>query len=102
MAHLLPVLARLDLTACNFGPTVLVDAIRKHMPHTRIDGCLAPFTFMRNRQDDIIGEVRRDCEMIKATGGKGLNLCTAGQINHGTSLESMRAVMYAIQKYGRY
>lgn len=102
MAHLLPILGRLNLTGCNFGPTVLVDEIRKHMPRTRIDGCIAPFTFMNNNLEDIISEVKRDCEMIKKTGTKGLNLTTAGSINNGSSLESMRAVMDAIQKYGRY
>lgn len=102
MGHLLPILSRLDLTGCNFGPTVLVDEIRKNMPETRIDGCLAPFTFMRNNQEKIIEEVKRDCEMIKAAGTKGLNLSTAGSINNGSSLESMRTVMYAIQNYGRY
>lgn len=102
MGHLLPILGKLNLTGCNFGPTVLVDEIRKHMPNTRIDGCLAPFTFMKNNQEKIINEVKRDCEMIKQTGTKGLNLSTAGSINNGSSLESMRTVMYAIQTYGRY
>lgn len=102
MGHLLPILAKLNLTGCNFGPTVLVDEIRKYMPKTRIDGCLAPFTFMRNNEDNIIKEVKRDCEMIKATNIKGLNLFTSGSINDGSLLTSMRTVMYAIQTYGRY
>jgi uroporphyrinogen decarboxylase len=102
MGHLLPVLSRVNLTGCNFGPTVLVDDIRTHMPTTRIDGCLAPFTFMHNDRDAIVAEVRRDCEMIKASGTKGLNLSTAGSINNGSSLESMRAVMWAIREYGSY
>jgi uroporphyrinogen decarboxylase len=100
MGHLLPILGRLNLTGCNFGPTVLVDEIRKHMPTTRIDGCLAPFTFMNNDENAIIAEVKRDCEMAKNS--KGLNVFTAGSINNGSLLTSMRAVMYAIQNYGRY
>jgi uroporphyrinogen decarboxylase len=100
MGHLLPILGRLDLTGCNFGPTVLVDEIRRYMPRTRIDGCLAPFTFMNNDTESIIKEVRRDCEM--ARGCRGLNLSTAGSINNGSLLTSMLAVMYAIQNYGRY
>ena len=102
MGHLLPILGRLNLTGCNFGPTVTVAEIRRHMPRTRIDGQLAPFTFMRNNEEDIIAEVRRDCEMAKASGIKGLNISTAGSINNGSLLTSMRAVMYAIQTYGRY
>lgn len=100
MSHLLPILGRLNLTGCNFGPTVLVDEIRKYMPLTRIDGCLAPFTFMNNDEESIIQEVKRDCEM--ACKSRGLNLFTAGSINNGSLLTSMRTVMYAIQNFGRY
>lgn len=102
MAHLLPILGRLNLTGCNFGPTITVEQIREYMPHTRIDGQLAPFTFMRNNEDDIIAEVKRDCEMAKVGDIRGLNISTAGSINNGSLLTSMRAVMYAIQTYGRY
>lgn len=102
MGHLLPILSRLQLTGCNFGPTLTVSEIRKQMPNTRIDGQLAPFTFMRNNEEEIIAEVKRDCEMAKDGDLRGLNLSTAGSINNGSSLMSMRAVMYAIQTYGRY
>ena len=100
MGHLLPLLGQLNLTGVNFGPTVLVDQIRRHMPHTCIDGCLAPFTFMRNDAAQIISEVRRDCLAAKTT--KGLNLTTAGSINDGSSLDSMRLIMSVIQHEGRY
>ncbi len=102
MGHLLPLLATLNLTGCNFGPTVTVTEIRRYMPHTRIDGQLAPFTFMRNDEAQIIAEVRRDCDMARESGVKGLNLSTAGSINNGSLLTSMRTVMAAIQNYGRY
>jgi uroporphyrinogen decarboxylase len=102
MGHLLPILAKLNLDSCNFGPTLTVEEIRKHMPRTRIDGQLAPFTFMRNNPEEIIAEVKRDCEMAKVGDIRGLNLTTAGSINNGSSLMSMRTVMHAIQKYGRY
>jgi uroporphyrinogen decarboxylase len=102
MGHLLPVLGRLSLTGCNFGPNVLVDEIREYMPKTRIDGCLAPFAFMNNNRAEIERQVRRDCEMAKASGAKGLNLSTAGSINNGSSLDSMRFVMECVLKYGRY
>ncbi len=102
MHHLLPQLATLELTGCNFGPTVLVDEIRSHMPRTRIDGCLAPFTFMHNDAQKIREEVKRDCGMIRATGSRGLNIFTAGSINNGSSLESLRVVMDGILEFGRY
>jgi len=102
MGHLLPLLADFNLTACNFGPTITVQEIRKWMPHTRIDGQLAPFTFMRNNEDEIIAEVRRDCEAAREGDLRGLNLTTAGSINNGSLLTSMRVVMAAIQNYGQY
>jgi len=102
MGHLIPLLADFNLTGCNFGPTVTVQEIRKYMPHTRIDGQLAPFTFMRNNEADIIAEVKRDCEAAKENDLRGLNLTTAGSINNGSLLTSMRCVMAAIQNYGRY
>jgi len=102
MGHLLPILSRLNLTGCNFGPTLTVSQIRKHMPNTRIDGQIAPFTFMNNDEDIIISEAKRDCLMAKENDLRGLNLTTAGSINNGSLLTSMRAVMSAIQNYGRY
>ena len=72
------------------------------MPHTRIDGQLAPFTFMRNNKADIVAEVKRDCEAAKENDARGLNFGTAGSINNGSLLTSLRTVMAAIQNYGRY
>jgi uroporphyrinogen decarboxylase len=46
--------------------------------------------------------VRRDCEAIKRSGTKGLNIATAGSINNGSSLQSMLLVMETIAEYGRY
>ncbi len=100
MEHLLPILGRLNLSACNFGPTVLVDAIRSHMPHTRIDGCLAPFTLSRNEELNIVLEFLRDFEQARSQ--KGLVFSTAGSINNGSRLAGMRLIMSAIQQFGRY
>lgn len=100
MEHLLPLLGQLQLTGVNFGPTVLIPAIRKHLPRARIDGCLAPFTFMRNDDEAILREVRRDCEQGRIA--RGVNLTTAGSINNGSSLKSLRTVMAGIQNYGRF
>lgn len=55
---------------------------------------------MHNDEAGIIKEVKRDCEMSKAQ--RGLNIATAGSINNGSLLTSMRAVMYAIQEFGQY
>ncbi len=100
MAHLLPLLGELGLTRVNFGPTVTVDLIREHLPHAVIDGVLAPFTYSRNEEENIVLEFLRDFEMARAQ--RGLVFATAGSINNGTRLTSMRLAMAAIQRYGRY
>ena len=99
MAHLLPILGELDLTGVNFGPTVMVPEIRKYLPHARIDGCIAPFTFMRNDVDGLKIEVNRDVDYGFEYGG--VNITTAGSINNGSSLDSMRLVMSIIQSKRR-
>ncbi len=100
MSHLLPLLGKLDLTGTNFGPTVMVNEIREHLPNAVINGELAPFTFSRNEEANIVMEFLRDFHMIKES--RGLRFATAGSINDGSLLTGMRLIMAAIQRYGRY
>jgi len=100
MAHLLPILAQLNLTEANFGPTLTVNEIRKHMPRTIIDGQLAPFTYSRNEEENMVLEFLRDFEMAREQ--RGLLFATAGSINNGSRLTGMRLLMAAIQHYGKY
>lgn len=100
MAHLLPVLARLNFTGVNFGPTLTVAEIRRHMPRTVIEGQLAPFTFSRNEEEKIVAEFLRDFEQAREH--RGLVFCTAGSINNGSRLTGMRLIMATIQQHGRY
>ncbi len=102
MGHLLPFFNKLDLNGCNFGPTLTVREIRDAIPNVRIDGQLAPFTFMNNDRQAIIDEIKRDCAMAKENDLRGLNIMTAGSINNGSSLESMRVVMETIMEFGQY
>ena len=95
MGHILPQLGTLDLNGVNFGPTFLVPEIRKYLPHARIDGCIAPFTFMRNDREQLLAETLRDIQDGFAYGGVNIN--TAGSINNGSALESMRYMMEIIQ-----
>ena len=99
MAHLLPVLARLNFSQVNFGPTVTCAEIRAHMPRTIIQGQLAPFTFSRNEQANLVLEFLRDHAMTRDT--RGLLFATAGSINNGSRLAGLRLIMAAIQRYGR-
>ena len=100
MEHLLPILGRLGITSTNFGPTVKVSDIRKHCPKALILGQLAPFTFSRNEEVNIVAEFLRDCDM--AGDARGWIFGTAGSINNGSRLTGMRLIMSAIQRYGRY
>jgi len=100
MAHLLPILAKTGMNSVNFGPNVMITEIRKHMPKAVIRGQLAPFTYSRNESVNIVLEFLRDFAMVRDS--RGLIFDTAGSINNGTRLTSMRLVMAAIQEYGRY
>lgn len=100
MGHLLPLLSELDLTGTNFGPTLSVSEIRRYCPHAVIDGQLAPFTYSRNEEANMVAEFLRD--FAQAREGRGLRFTTAGSINNGSRLTGMRLLMAAIQRYGRY
>ncbi len=100
MAHLLPLLAELNLTGTNFGPSLTVAEIRRHCPNAVIDGQLAPFTFSRNEEANMVAELLRDFEQAK--GNRGLNFSTAGSVNNGSRLSGMRLMMAATQRYARY
>jgi len=100
MAHLLPILGRLDLTGVNFGPTLSVSQIREHLPRAVIYGQLAPFTFSRNEEEKIVAEFLRDFDQAREH--RGLVFATAGSINNGSRLTGMRLIMSAIQHFGRY
>ncbi len=100
MGHLLPLLGKLNLTGCNFGPNLTVTEIREHLPHAVIHGQLAPFTFSRNEEVNVVAEFLRDVEMAREK--RGLVFTTAGSINAGSKLTGMRLIMAAIQEYGRY
>ncbi|HEY3378944.1 MAG TPA: uroporphyrinogen decarboxylase family protein [Armatimonadota bacterium] len=100
MGHLLPLLGTLNMTGVNFGPTVMISDIRAHLPQAIIDGQLAPFTFSRHDEEQIVGECLRDFAQARAQ--RGLRLSTAGSINNGSRLTGMRLIMAAIQHFGRY
>lgn len=102
MGHIVPILARFNLTGCNFGPTVLISHIRKYMKNTTIEGVISPITFMNNDEKSLVAEVKRDCEMARENDIRGVNLNTAGSINDGSRLTSMRLIMETISEYGRY
>ncbi len=99
MGHLLPILGRLNLNGVNFGPTVMVPEIRKNLPKARIDGCIAPFSFMNNNVEELTEQTLREIEYGFKYGG--VNISTAGSINNGSRLESMRLMMELIWENSR-
>ncbi len=100
MAHLLPFFTRLNMTGVNFGPTLTVSEIRSHCPNAVIYGQLAPFTFSRNEEVNMVCELLRDFEQAKEK--RGIVFSTAGSINNGSRLTGMRLIMAAAQRWCRY
>lgn len=99
MGHLLPLLGRLKLTAVNFGPKLTVTEIRENLPGAVIHGQLAPFTFSRNEEVNIVAEYLRDVELSREK--RGVLFTTAGSVNSGSKLTGLRLLMAAAQECGR-
>lgn len=100
MAQHLPTLGRLGLTSANFGPNLTVSEIREHLPKAVIRGQLAPFTFSRDEEVNMVAEFLRDQEQAREK--KGLVFATAGSINNGSRLSGLRLIMAAIQQLRDY
>lgn len=100
MGHLLPILGTLGLTEVNFGPTLSITEIRSHLPHAVIHGQLSPLAFERNDAESIVLQTLRDFEQSRDH--RGVVFATAGSVNPGSRLSSLRLVMAAIQEFCRY
>jgi len=100
MAHQLPSLAKLGLNEVNLGPNISVAEIRQALPRAAIHGQLAPFTFSRNEEVNLVAECIRDAEMARTQ--RGVIFSTAGSINNGSRLTGLRLIMAAIQRHGQY
>lgn len=100
MGHLMPSLASVGLTGCNFGPRFPVAEIRAALPTTEIHGQIAPMTLRSGDRTAILSEVRRDFAAVGADGG--LTLATAGSISAGASLDSVRFFMESVFREARY
>ncbi|MBI5722855.1 MAG: hypothetical protein HZA50_02770 [Planctomycetes bacterium] len=100
MGHLLPFFGKLGMTCVNFGPTLTVKEIRDNCPRAVIQGQLAPFTYSRNEEENMVREFLRDFNQAREK--RGLYFTTAGSVNNGSRLTGMRLLMAAVQKFGRY
>ena len=54
---------------------------------------------MNNDEEKIVEETMRDCNAAKQT--SSVNISTAGSINNGSLLTSMKLIMAIIQNYCR-
>lgn len=100
MRHLLPFLADYRLHGVNLGPSIPASVIREALPNAVIHGQIAPMTLRNGRFEAIAAEVRRDFSAVGSDGG--LVVTTAGSISAGTSLQSIRGFMWAVQELCRY
>ncbi len=100
MRHLLPIFANYDFKIVNLGPTIPSTLIRSHLPTTVIHGGVAPNTLRDKALEVVVDEVKRDFNSVGADGG--LVLTTCGSVSAGTSLESIRGFMWAVQEFTRY
>jgi len=100
MGHLLPIMGDLGLTEVNFGPTLSIGEIRAALPRAVIHGQLAPLVFCRNDAEGIVAQTLRDFEQSREH--RGVVFATAGSVNPGTRLSSLRLVMATIQECCRY
>lgn len=96
MAHHLPTFRRLGMNTVNFGPNLTVTQIRDALPDAVIHGQLAPFTFSRNEEVNIVAETLRDIDMAREK--RGVVFSTAGSINNGSRLTGLRLIMATIQR----
>lgn len=100
MGHLLPILGTLGLTGVNFGPTLSIGEIRRYLPRAVIHGQLAPLVLEANDGEGIVRQTLRDFEQSREH--RGVVFATAGSVNPGTRLASLRLVMAAIQELCYY
>jgi hypothetical protein len=100
MGHLLPIFGSLGLTEVNFGPTLAIAEIRAHLPRAVIHGQLAPLAFESNDAEEIVRQTVRDFEASREH--RGVVFATAGSVNPGTRLASLRLVMATIRERCRY
>ncbi len=99
MLHHLEALQENGVNAVNIDPYIDPAQILEIMPEVVVHGQIPPLTVLLNGSpEEVIACAKRDIE--QAGPGKHLILCTAGSINPGTSFENLKAMCYAVEKYG--
>lgn len=92
-------LRELGVNEVNIDPYITAAEILEHLPGVVVHGQIPPVTvLLRGSPADVEACVRRD--IAQAGPGKRLILTTVGGINPGTSFANLRALCYAVEKYG--
>lgn len=99
MLHHLDAFREMGVNQVNIDPYVEPRAILEKLPEVVIYGQIPPTqVLLYGTAQDVIACVKRDME--QAGYDRHLVVSTAGSINPGTSFENLRAVCYAVDKYG--
>ena len=99
------ILRDIGVTDVNIGPMVSVTDILTAVPEMTIHGQVPPTQVLwQGSPGLVVDAVRSDIEELKQAGAplKQLQVCTAGSINPGTSLENIKAMFWAASVYGRF
>ncbi len=99
MLHHLDSLREIGVNKVNIDPYIEPKQILDKMPDVVIHGQIPPLkVLLYGTPEEVIACAKRDID--QAGPGKHLVLCTAGSINPGTSFENLKAMCYAVEKYG--
>lgn len=99
MLHQLDNLREIGVSEVNVDPYADAGAILAKMPDATIFGQIPPTqVLLYGSPDDVMEHARMD--IGQAGPGKHLVLAPVGDVNPGTSLENLKALCYAAEKYG--
>lgn len=99
MSHHLDSLRELGVNHVNIDPYITAVQILKKMPGVIVHGQIPPTTvLLYGSPEEVEACVQRD--ISQAGPGRQLILTTVGGINPGTSFRNLRALCYAVEKYG--
>jgi uroporphyrinogen decarboxylase len=99
MLHHLETFATMGVNEVNIDPYIDPQQILAKLPAVVVYGQIPPTKILLyGTPEEVIEYAKRDIE--QAGPGKHLVLCTAGSINPGTSFENLKAMCYAVKKYG--
>lgn len=99
MLHHLESLKEIGVNKVNIDPYIEPAQILEKMPDVVVYGQIPPTrVLLYGTPEEVVECAKRDIE--QAGPGKHLVLGTAGSINPGTTFENLKAMCYAVKKYG--